>query len=111
MANFDPLNTKANWGNILRESDTEAYLSAAPFRGTGDSPWNAFQKYWQGQQGDVYSQYQGQAGQSMRQGQAPMSFVDFLDDYDFTQRYSALPPSLRPGSSTSRFAPSTRYVY
>ena len=41
-----------------------------------------------------------------------MSFTDYLEQYPWTQRYTALGPSMRPGGrGTSRFAPSARYMY
>jgi hypothetical protein len=85
-----------------------AYFSSAPFQG-GYSP--AQQQYWSGQFGNVYNQYAGALGTSIRQGEQAPSFTDFLSDKPWTQRYTALSPSLRPGSSFRRFSPTTRYAY
>ena len=111
MALFtSPLDIGGTWKEWLEDAPTAAYFSAGPFADP-DSPWNASQRYWAGQQGNVYDQWQGEAGRQIRGGsQNPVSFVDYLDQYDFTQRYSALPPQLT-GTTTSRFAPATRYVY
>ena len=92
----------------LESTPQMAYYSAAPFQG-GSSP--AQQRYWSGQFGNVYNQYAGALGSSLRQGEEPPSFVNFLNDMPWTQRYTALSPSLRPGGSFRRFNPATRYVY
>ena len=85
-----------------------AYFSSAPFQG-GSSP--AQQKYWSGQYGNVYNQYAGALGSAIRQGQEAPSFTNFLSDMPWTERYTALSPSLRPGGSFRRFNPATRYMY
>jgi hypothetical protein len=85
-----------------------AYFSSAPFQG-GYSP--AQQKYWSGQYGNVYNQYAGALGSAIRQGQEAPSFTNFLSDMPWTERYTALSPSLRPGGSFRRFNPATRYMY
>ena len=85
-----------------------AYFSSAPFQG-GYSP--AQQKYWSGQYGNVYNQYAGALGASVRNQTESPTFVDFLRDMPWTERYTSLSPSLRPGSSFGRFNPSTRYMY
>ena len=107
MAWEDFLSNSIN--DYMLESDPSmAYFSAAPFQG-GASP--AQQQYWQGQFGNVFSQYQGALGTSLRSGTEPQSFVDFLEQTPWTERYSSLSPSLRPGGSTRRFNPATRYMY
>ena len=114
MAFFtSPTDIGGTWKDWLEGAPKAAYFSAGPFAGISDpaSPYNASQRYWAGQQGDVYDQWQGEQGRQIRGGGLdPMSFIDFLDQYDFTSRYAALPPQLR-GTTTSRFSPDTRYVY
>ena len=61
--------------------------------------------------GDVTRQYMGALGQALRTGGQAPTFVDYLGDMPWTQRYSSLPPSLRPGGSFQRFAPRTQRVY
>ena len=98
-----------NWGDYqLEASPRMAYYSAEPFAG-GYSP--AQQKYWSGQYGNVYNQYAGALGAAVRNQTEAPSFVDFLRDMPWTERYTSLSPSLRPGSSFGRFNPSTRYMY
>ena len=70
------------------------------------------QEYFRGQFSDVYNQYLGRRGQQIASRTDPSkmtSFTDYLAEYPFTQRYSALTPRQR-GMSTSRFSPSTRYL-
>lgn len=93
----------------LEDLPEAAYYSAAPFSG-GFSP--AAQRYWQGQRGNLQDQYMGEWGRQLRENQTPtLSFTDFLTDYPWTERYTALGPGLRPGSGTSRFAPGVRRFY
>ena len=94
---------------VLPSAPETAYYSAAPFGG-GFSP--ASQQYWSGQYGNVVNQYAGELGKSYRAGEQPsMSFVDFLEEYPWTQRYTAMSPSMRPGGRTSRYAPAARRYY
>jgi len=104
---------------VLGYEPQAAYYSAAPFGGGastlspfGDGFSPASQSYWSGQYGGVVNQYLGDLGRTMRKGEEPaMSFVDYLEQYPWTERYTALGPRLRPGSGTSRFAPATRRMY
>ena len=76
----------------------------------GFSPYE--QQHWASQYGNVKNQYLGELGRRMRAGMGPdMTFSDFLEDYPWTQRFTALPPSMTSGSGSTRFAPSTRYMY
>jgi hypothetical protein len=102
------------------ESDPRfAYYSSAPFGGeiTSGSPFGggyspAAQNYWSGQYGNVVSQYEGEMGRSIRAGEMPsLTFTDFLTNYPWTERYTSLGPGMRPGGRSSRFSPSTRFVY
>jgi hypothetical protein len=97
-----------------------AYYSSTPF-GTGATAASPFgggfapaaQQYWSGQYGNVMNQFKGAAGRRMRAGEDPLTtnFVDFLEQYPWTQRYSALSPRQRPGGGTARFSPAARYMY
>lgn len=98
------------YGSTILESTPEsAFYSAAPFGDTGFSPMA--QQYWAGQYGNIQNQYLGELGRAARNQKDGPSFVDFLEDYPFTQRYTAMSPALRPGGSFRRFAPSTRFMY
>ena len=93
---------------MLESSPSMAYFSSAPFQG-GYAP--AQQQYWGSQFGDVYNQYQGQLGTALKTGGTPSTFVDFLEDMPWTERYSSLSPSLRPGGGSRRFNPVARHMY
>jgi len=116
---------------VLPYAPEETYFSSAPFGGqiTAANPFGgreasdvnpfgrgfspASQSYWAGQYGNVMNQYLGEGGRKMRAGEDPttLSFMDYLEQYPWTERYTAMSPSLRPGGRTSRFSPSTRYVF
>ena len=104
---------------VLPYEPQAAYYSASPFGegASAASPYGggfapAAQQYWAGQYGNVMSQYMGDVGRSLRKGEEPsMTFSEYVDQYPFTQRYSALGPQMRAGGRTSRFSPSARYMY
>ena len=93
---------------MLQSDPKAAYFSSAPFQGAS-SP--AQRQYWQGQFGNVFNQFQGAFGSALRNKEETPTFMSFLRDNPFTERYTALSPSMRPGSGTKRFNPGTRYMY
>ena len=112
--NDDPLDWLGNWNTFqLEASPAMAYFSSAPFQGKTSAALSSpmQRQYWGGQYGNVINQYQGAMGSALRTGTEAPSFVDFLQDMPWTERYTALSPSLRPGSSFGRFSPQTRYIY
>ena len=75
----------------------------------GTSP--ASRRYFQGQFQNVYNEFLGQQGRALQGGQIPsQTFSQFLDQFPFTQRYSALPPEMS-GRGISVFAPRVRFSY
>ena len=92
----------------LEAEPSFAYFSSSPFT-QASSP--AQQQYWGSQFGNVFNEYQGAIGTALRTGAQEPTFVDFLQDMPWTERYSALSPSLRPGGSTRRFNPTSRHMY
>jgi hypothetical protein len=92
----------------LEASPAMAYFSAAPFQGTS-AP--AQRQYWGSQYGNISNEYAGALGTALRTGGQAPTFVDFLKETPWTERYTSLSPSLRPGGSFRRFAPQTRYAY
>ena len=103
-----------DWNTFqLEASPAMAYFSSAPFQGQTSAALSSpmQRQYWGGQYGNVINQYQGAMGSALRTGTEAPSFVDFLQDKPWTERYTALSPSLRPGSSFSRFSPQTRFIY
>ena len=105
---WDDFRTNSFSDYQLEADPSMAYFSAAPFQ-CGYSP--AQQQYWGGQFGSVFNQYQGALGTSLRTGAEPSTFVDFLEQQPWTERYTSLSPSMRPGGGTRRFNPTARYMY
>ena len=50
-------------------------------------------------------------GTALRSGDTAPSFLQFLESTPWTERYTSLSPSLRPGGGTRRFNPTARYMY
>jgi len=69
-------------------------------------------RFFQGQFQDIYNEYLGALGSQIRSGQAPTKrFAGFLENLPFTNRFSSLPPTMRPGGGfSSRFAPRSRFL-
>ena len=82
-----------------------------PGGGFGRSPNQ--RRYYQKSFDRIYNQFLGTLGTAARQGITPnqpgAQWTDFLEAFPFTERYASLPPQLR-GTSSSRFAPFTRFV-
>jgi len=75
----------------------------------GQSPTQ--RNWFENQFSNIRNEFLGTLGQQIRQGQTPNAqFTDFLQAFPFSQRFSALPPSMR-GAATSRFAPQTRFFF
>ena len=103
--------------DILKESPEYAYYSYG-------SEWGspAQTQYYQNQFQNIYNQYLGTLGKELRLGATgtegsksladigSMQFSDYLGNYDWTDRYTALPPSQR-GEYTSQYNPRTRQIY
>ena len=80
------------------------------------------QNYFGGQFNDIYSQYLGTQGQGLADAQQRglsladylsqpnQSFLSYLQQTPFTQRFAHLPPDMRPVQNRNRFSPSTRWM-
>lgn len=67
-------------------------------------------RYMQRAYQDVYGDYLGNIGRSLRQGQAPATFQEFLKTDPWTKRYSQLPQYER--GVTQQFTnPRTRFIF
>ena len=87
-------------------------LGGTQFGGTAPMQQRA-QDYYRNQFSDVYNQYLGVKGKELANRTDPSkmtSFTDYLGQFPFTQRYSALTPQQR-GMSNRRFSPTTRHIY
>ena len=103
--------------DLLDEAPEAAYHS---YRSDWGAP--SGQQYYQNQFQNVYNQYLGSLGSALRMGAGgdpnaqsisqigATSFADYLGDYDWTDRYTSLPPAMR-GDFTSQYNPRTRQIY
>jgi hypothetical protein len=95
-------------GKMAREQMPQAqyfdYVQQMPQVGARRS------RYAQQAYGDVYNQYQGEVGRSLREGRPAATFEDFLKDDPFTRAYSQLPQYERGVTQTST-NPRTRFIF
>ena len=97
------------WGDVLEQHEPAQYFSSPTGRAfAGGSPRQ--QRYVQNAFQDVLQDYYGAAGTAMRQGQAPTSFMDYLETNPWTKRYSSLPQSAR-GVTGMAANPRTRFLF
>lgn len=98
------------WGAVLQQDEQAQYYSAPvgqQFAQQSPSRGRYFQNAYQ----DIYSDYLGNIGTSMRQGQTPQTFMDYMKTNDpWTSRYSALPQTAR-GTTGMYTNPRTRFLY
>lgn len=104
--------------DLLNEDPRLAYY--AQLYGQNLNPLQ--RNFFQGQYGDIYSQYLGQLGQGLASAQQrglsladylaqpQQGFYEYLQQSPFTQRFAQTPPDLRPGGRQSRFTPQTRWL-
>ena len=100
-----------NWWDIVLQQMAQAQYYSSPvgqqFAQQSPSRGRYFQQAYQ----DVYSDYLGNIGTSMREGQAPQTFMQYMDTNDpWTSRYSALPQTAR-GTTGMYTNPRTRFLY
>ena len=108
----DVLETEPEMADLGRVSDP----SRTTFYGTAPQQQRA-RDWARGQYGDYYNQYMGVRGQEFSKGVDPKdmtTFTGFLEDQTkknpFSDRYRMMTPYQR-GVSTSKFAPSTRFIF
>ena len=101
---------------VLSQMPQAAYLSSPTGRRfTGEDPTKqrratpARSRWMQRAYQDIYGDYLGDLGTSLRQGQAPRTFEQFLETDPFTKRYSQLPQNQRSNVTTTN--PSTRFIF
>jgi len=104
-----------DWWNIVLQQLPQAQYYSAQTPGSyaenfaSRSP--SRQRYFQQGYQDIYSSYLGNIGTSMRQGQEPITFMDYLETNDpWTKRYSSLPQVSR-GTTGMYTNPRTRFLY
>ena len=107
--------------NLLDVDPQMAYFGQAsswtPSGSGGQSPsMDRAQDWAMGQYSNFYNRYLGNVGREYgrrARGEQPCkigTFAEYLQDDPFTERYSRLTP-YQKGVSTSKFAPSTRYIF
>ncbi len=106
----DFLSGSGNWYQLLlSEMPMEQYYSSPT--GTafgGRSPRR--QRYFDQSYQDIYQDYMGETGKALREGTAPMTFMQFMETDPWTRRYTSLPQSAR-GRTGIAYNPRTRFLY
>ena len=97
------------WQSTLEEFEPAQYYSS-PAGMTFGARSPKRQRFFQNAYQDVLKDYYGTAGTAMRQGQAPTSFMDFLETNPWTSRYSSLPQASR-GVTGQAYNPRTRFLF
>jgi hypothetical protein len=104
------------WSEVLKGFEPAQYYSSPAGMAFGArSPRR--QRYFQHAFQDVLKDYYGTAGTAMRQGQAPATFMEFLDPQSsdgrlnpWTSRYASLPQTAR-GVTGQAYNPRTRFLF
>ena len=109
--------------NLLDVDPQMAFMGASsswmPQGSTTQAPTTQRAQDWaMGQYSNFYNRYLGDVGKEYaRRAESPgtedqrvSTFSEFLQEDPFTERYSRLTP-YQKGVSTSKFAPSTRYIF
>lgn len=113
MANgngFTDFLANSDWGSMLLSYLPQAayYSSPAGSQFGEASPRRG--RYVQQAYGDIYSDYLGAMGTSLRGGQEPTSFLQFLETDPWTKRYGQLPQYER-GVTKTYSDPRTRFIF
>jgi hypothetical protein len=97
------------WKQVLGEYEPAQYYSSPAGLGfAGGSPRR--RRYFGDAYQDILQDYYGTAGTAMRGGQAPTSFMDFLESDPWTSRYTSLPQSARNVTGMAA-NPRTRFLF
>ena len=97
------------WGQVLEQFEPAQYYSSPAGLGfAAQSPRR--QRYFQNAYQDTLQDYYRTAGTAMRGGQAPTSFMDYLETNPWTKRYSSLPQTARGATGTTA-NPRTRFLF
>jgi hypothetical protein len=115
----DFLSGSGNWYKLLlSEMPMEQYYSSP----TGQSfyqsditdPYSRSnprkQRYFDQSYQNIYQDYMGETGRALREGTAPATFMQFMQNDPWTKKYTALPQSAR-GRTGSAYNPRTRFLY
>ena len=97
------------WNQVLAQYEPAQYFSSPTGLGFGAASPRR-RRYFENAYQDVMQDYYGAAGTAMRGGQAPMSFMDYLETNPWTARYSRLPQAAR-GMTGTAANPRTRFLF
>jgi hypothetical protein len=100
-----------NWlaSGVLEWDEPAQYYSSPTGMAFGQgSPRRS--RYFSNAYEDIFKEYLGSAGTSLREGQAPTTFMDFMKTDPWTKRYSSLPQAAR-GVTGQAANPRTRFLY
>ena len=97
------------WQQVLGQYEPAQYYSSPAGLGfAAGSPRR--RRYFGDAYQDIMQDYYGAAGTSMRAGQAPGSFMEFLETDPWTSRYTSLPQSARNVTGMAA-NPRTRFLF
>lgn len=97
------------WAETLQEFEPYQYYSSPTGTTFGQrSPRR--RRYFSNAYEDILKDWFGVTGTSMRSGEQPMSFMDYLETDPWTKRYSSLPQAARGVTGTAA-NPRTRFLY
>ena len=113
--NFSDFLKNSDWGSMILAQMPQAEYYSSPvgqgFTRTGTGAYSPRKgRYFQQAYQDVYSDYLGELGTALRQGEAPTTFDQFLQTDPWTRRYSRLPQYER-GVTRTYSDPRTRFIY
>ena len=97
------------WKQVLGEYEPAQYYSSPTGLGfAAGSPRR--RRYFGDASQDIMQDYYGTAGTAMRAGQAPSSFMEFLQTDPWSSRYASLPQSARNVTGMAA-NPRTRFLF
>ena len=97
------------WRSVLESFEPAQYYSSPTGLGFGArSPRR--QRHFRDAYQNVMQDYYGKAGTSMRAGEDPLSFMEFLETDPWTAQYSQLPQTAR-GVTGMAANPRTRFLF
>jgi hypothetical protein len=108
------------WGDVLRQFEPAQYYSSPTGLGFGSIQAGAGggaagmaprrRRFFESSYDDILRDYYGAAGTSLRKGQAPQTFMQFMKTNPWTTRYAQLPQYER-GMTGSAANPRTRFLF
>ena len=110
MQNDNPGFASQWWSDVLGQYEPAQYYSSPTGMAFGQgSPRR--RRYFSNAYQDIFQDYLGAAGTSMRAGENPATFMEYMETEDpWTKRYSSLPQQNR-GATGLGANPRTRFLY